>query len=244
MNITDIDDKIITRSRERGVPFLDLARQYENEFMEDMTRLGVRPPTTLTRISEVRHEPEPRLPFRGLPAAQAAWTCAHRRFPVHSGGGGDGVWHHCQGLRVREQRVRLLRRARVPAPQEDHLRQACSRECGEHSGAGGGRGCDPRPGRSPCPGPVAPLLQTPGPLAGALSTTGDKRNASDFALWKASKEGEPSWESPWGQGRPGWHIECAAMIWCVYRPPPHGEGGGGDRGGGASSRTANACTVT
>jgi len=38
-----------------------------------------------------------------------------------------------------------------------------------------------------------------------------KRNPMDFALWKKSKEGEPSWESPWGLGRPGWHIECTAM---------------------------------
>jgi cysteinyl-tRNA synthetase len=38
-----------------------------------------------------------------------------------------------------------------------------------------------------------------------------KRNPLDFALWKASKEGEPGWESPWGRGRPGWHIECSAM---------------------------------
>ncbi|MFI5294685.1 MAG: cysteine--tRNA ligase [Thermodesulfovibrionales bacterium] len=38
-----------------------------------------------------------------------------------------------------------------------------------------------------------------------------KRNPMDFALWKASKEGEPVWESPWGPGRPGWHIECSAM---------------------------------
>ena len=38
-----------------------------------------------------------------------------------------------------------------------------------------------------------------------------KRNPMDFALWKASKEGEPSWDSPWGPGRPGWHIECTAM---------------------------------
>ncbi len=38
-----------------------------------------------------------------------------------------------------------------------------------------------------------------------------KKNPLDFALWKQSKEGEPSWESPWGFGRPGWHIECSAM---------------------------------
>ncbi|NWJ98111.1 MAG: cysteine--tRNA ligase [Chloroflexi bacterium] len=39
-----------------------------------------------------------------------------------------------------------------------------------------------------------------------------KENALDFALWKAAKPGEPSWESPWGLGRPGWHIECSAMA--------------------------------
>lgn len=38
-----------------------------------------------------------------------------------------------------------------------------------------------------------------------------KRSSSDFALWKAAKEGEPAWDSPWGKGRPGWHIECSAM---------------------------------
>jgi len=38
-----------------------------------------------------------------------------------------------------------------------------------------------------------------------------KRNAMDFALWKSSKPGEPTWDSPWGPGRPGWHIECSAM---------------------------------
>jgi len=42
--------------------------------------------------------------------------------------------------------------------------------------------------------------------------TGFKRSPLDFALWKASKPGEPSWESPWGAGRPGWHIECSAMV--------------------------------
>ncbi|MFZ2538689.1 MAG: cysteine--tRNA ligase [Oscillospiraceae bacterium] len=39
-----------------------------------------------------------------------------------------------------------------------------------------------------------------------------KENPVDFALWKSAKEGEPSWKSPWGEGRPGWHIECSAMV--------------------------------
>jgi cysteinyl-tRNA synthetase len=42
--------------------------------------------------------------------------------------------------------------------------------------------------------------------------TGFKKSPLDFALWKASKPGEPSWESPWGPGRPGWHVECSAMV--------------------------------
>jgi cysteinyl-tRNA synthetase len=54
-----------------------------------------------------------------------------------------------------------------------------------------------------------------------------KRNAVDFALWKAAKPGEPAWDSPWGKGRPGWHIECSAMSLDLL-----GEGfdihGGGD----------------
>jgi len=49
-------------------------------------------------------------------------------------------------------------------------------------------------------------------MAGARVEVNDrKKNPMDFALWKRSKEGEPSWDSPWGAGRPGWHIECTAM---------------------------------
>ncbi len=53
-----------------------------------------------------------------------------------------------------------------------------------------------------------------------------KRDPLDFALWKASKEGEPSWQSPWGQGRPGWHIECSCMCmkWLGKTIDIHGGG--------------------
>ena len=49
--------------------------------------------------------------------------------------------------------------------------------------------------------------------AGArIEVNSDKEDPMDFVLWKNKKEGEPYWESPWGQGRPGWHIECSAMV--------------------------------
>ncbi|OIR58373.1 MAG: cysteinyl-tRNA synthetase [Amphiamblys sp. WSBS2006] len=44
----------------------------------------------------------------------------------------------------------------------------------------------------------------------------DKKASSDFALWKAAKKGEPAWASPWGQGRPGWHIECTGMALDIF----------------------------
>ncbi len=64
--------------------------------------------------------------------------------------------------------------------------------------------------------------------AGArIAVDEQKRSPVDFAVWKAAKPGEPDWESPWGRGRPGWHIECSAMSLAIL-----GEGfdlhGGGD----------------
>jgi cysteinyl-tRNA synthetase len=55
-----------------------------------------------------------------------------------------------------------------------------------------------------------------------------KRAAADFALWKAAKPGEPSWDSPWGKGRPGWHIECSAMAQHAIGPTVDIHGGGLD----------------
>ncbi|NJR48412.1 MAG: cysteine--tRNA ligase [Leptolyngbyaceae cyanobacterium CSU_1_3] len=55
-----------------------------------------------------------------------------------------------------------------------------------------------------------------------------KKYPFDFALWKAAKPGEPAWESPWGQGRPGWHIECSAMIRARLGDAIDIHGGGGD----------------
>ncbi|EDQ87553.1 uncharacterized protein MONBRDRAFT_37829 [Monosiga brevicollis MX1] len=60
---------------------------------------------------------------------------------------------------------------------------------------------------------VASLADAEGSLS---SSDNEKRSPYDFALWKASKPGEPAWDSPWGKGRPGWHIECSAMCHAAF----------------------------
>lgn len=66
-------------------------------------------------------------------------------------------------------------------------------------------------------------------LAGARVDVDDrKRNPMDFALWKSAKPGEPAWESPWGPGRPGWHIECSTMSMKYLGETFDFHGGGSD----------------
>lgn len=61
-----------------------------------------------------------------------------------------------------------------------------------------------------------------------VENNADKRNPADFALWKAAKDGEISWDSPWGKGRPGWHIECSAMNMAAFGDQIDIHGGGRD----------------
>jgi cysteinyl-tRNA synthetase len=66
-------------------------------------------------------------------------------------------------------------------------------------------------------------------LAGTrVRANNQKHNPADFALWKRSKEGEPGWDSPWGRGRPGWHIECSAMSMKILGESIDIHGGGLD----------------
>lgn len=61
-----------------------------------------------------------------------------------------------------------------------------------------------------------------------VEVDGFKRDPLDFVLWKAAKAGEPAWESPWGRGRPGWHIECSAMSENLFGDTFDIHGGGAD----------------
>ncbi|XP_019854225.1 PREDICTED: cysteine--tRNA ligase, cytoplasmic-like [Amphimedon queenslandica] len=61
-------------------------------------------------------------------------------------------------------------------------------------------------------GDLAALQEGEGELSVSADKLQEKKHKNDFALWKASKPGEPAWPSPWGPGRPGWHIECSVMA--------------------------------
>ena len=56
----------------------------------------------------------------------------------------------------------------------------------------------------------------------------NKQHPGDFALWKKSKDDEPFWDSPWGRGRPGWHIECSSMVMTNFGSSVDIHGGGLD----------------
>lgn len=59
---------------------------------------------------------------------------------------------------------------------------------------------------------AAEMAEGEGALSSTVTSSGDKRNLNDFVLWKSSKLGEPAWDSPFGPGRPGWHIECSVVA--------------------------------
>ncbi len=151
-NVTDIDDKILTKAAENGRPWWEWVATHEREFTRAYDALGVLSPSTepratghVTQMIEYMH----RLIASGFAyAAQgsvyfdvAAWSSSP-----------EGDYGHLSGHRLEE----------VDQGESTDLR--------------------------------------------------GKRDPRDFALWKSAKEGEPSWPTPWGDGRPGWHLECSAMA--------------------------------
>ncbi|MGC1182091.1 cysteine--tRNA ligase [Legionella sp.] len=148
-NITDIDDKIIARANERGIPIDELTAHYITAMHEDMHALNILPPTYEPRATE----------------------------------------HIVTIIRLIE---RLLSKDNAYVSENgDVCFQVDSfAEYGKLS-----------------------HQDLEGLMAGArVEIVKEKRSPLDFVLWKKAKTGEPSWPSPWGEGRPGWHIECSAMA--------------------------------
>jgi cysteinyl-tRNA synthetase len=146
-NFTDIDDKIIRRAKEEGIPWNEVARKYTEEYCRDMDALGVERADVEPRATE--HIPEIIEMIRTLIDKGYAYEVdGDVYFEVNRFSG--------YGKLSKRSMDELVAGARVEVDER-------------------------------------------------------KKNPLDFALWKAAKEGEPAWDSPWGSGRPGWHIECSAM---------------------------------
>jgi cysteinyl-tRNA synthetase len=146
-NITDIDDKIINRAREKGISFKELSEHYTGEFHRDMEALGV-----------ARPDVEPRATGHIQDIIRLIETLVSKGYAYAVEG---NVFFSVENF---------------------HGYGRLSHRSLEEMQAGARVEIDPR-----------------------------KRHPMDFALWKSGKPGEPAWESPWGPGRPGWHIECSAM---------------------------------
>ena len=146
-NFTDVDDKIINRSKETGVPPEEIASKYTIEYREDMASLGVKMPDYEPKVTE--HIPE---------IIELIKIIIDRDYAYQSGGDVFFSIKKFQGY------GKLSKRS-----PDDMLEGA------------------------------------------RIDINEQKEDPLDFALWKGAKPGEPNWDSPWGKGRPGWHIECSTM---------------------------------
>jgi cysteinyl-tRNA synthetase len=163
MNITDLDDKIITRANEQNIACDELTKQFENEFHEDMEALGVAPPNVLTRVTEYMDA-----------IVKYIETIVEKGLAYESNGSvyfSVDDFDKVEGMHYCKLEPEQIDNAKLLAEGEGKLTQ---------------------------------------------DFVSDKRSPRDFALWKKSKEGEPKWDSPWGEGRPGWHIECSVMASDVF----------------------------
>jgi cysteinyl-tRNA synthetase len=164
MNLTDIDDKIIRKSKEENINFNDVSLKYIYAFFEDIRKLKIKDATLYPKATENIKEIIDLI--SNLISKDIAYNVDGNVFYDVSKFKGYGK---LSGKNLNELEIG----ARVEVNE-------------------------------------------------------DKRNPLDFALWKKVKEGEPFWESPWGNGRPGWHIECSAMSMKYLGTPIDIHAGGND----------------
>jgi cysteinyl-tRNA synthetase len=164
-NITDIDDRIISRAAENGEPIDALTRRFIRAMHEDFAALGIEPPD---------HEPRATDHIAGMIAMIGRLI---ERGYAYVGTTGDVLYSVASFAPYGQLSGKRLADLRAGARVEvDHA----------------------------------------------------KRDPLDFVLWKRAKPGEPFWASPWGDGRPGWHIECSAMSAALLGPHFDLHGGGMD----------------
>ncbi len=150
-NITDIDDKILNRAKERGKTMGDIAQEFIDAYDEDMAKLNVLPADEYPRATQ---------------SIPAIIDLIQQLI--------DGEYAYATGGDVYYAVQKFPSYGKLSGRKLEDMQAGAS-------------------GRVDATEPL-------------------KRYPFDFALWKSAKPDEPFWESPWGKGRPGWHIECSAMV--------------------------------
>ena len=164
-NITDIDDKIIRRAAELGIPFQELTERFIQAMHEDERALGCLPPDEEPRATE---------------SIEAIIDMIQRLIDKgYAYVGDNGDVYYAVG--------KFKGYGKLSGKKPEELRAGARVEVNE-----------------------------------------SKRDPLDFVLWKRAKPGEPAWDSPWGPGRPGWHIECSAMSTTCLGAHFDIHGGGAD----------------
>lgn len=170
-NVTDVDDPLFERVRQRDGDWKRLAEREQASFVADMTALGWRPPDVMPRVSEE------------IPGILAATEAIEEQGSAYRALDGslyfDASRYPAYGQLSKRTRRSMIRKLRDEG-----------------------------------------LLGDVGP--------GGKRDALDFPLWRPSQPDEPAWPSPYGPGRPGWHIECSAMSMRYLGEQVDVHGGGRD----------------
>ncbi len=146
VNITDVDDKLIAKSRERGIPMSQVATEMTADYLSNLKELGVNQIDHLPRATDHMQQ----------------------------------IISFIQTLEDKGYAYAVDGDVFFDVAKDPGYGQLSNRSVDAQQGEGG-------------------------------EAAAKKRSAGDFALWKSAKKGEISWESPWGFGRPGWHIECSAM---------------------------------
>lgn len=159
MNITDIEDKIIKKSIDENKSFDEIARYYEQDFLEDMETLNVEMPDSMPRVSEYVDE-----------IVAFIQKIIDNGYAYESNG---SVYFDVE-------------KYTTDGNEYPKLNSSTKGEDGQTE----------------------------------ETQNIDKKNKQDFVLWKKSKENEPSWDSQFGKGRPGWHIECSAMSDAIFQSCP------------------------
>lgn len=146
VNITDVDDKLINKSRERGIPMSQIATEMTADYLSNLKELGV---------NQIDHLPRATDHMQEIVAFIETLVEKDHAYCVD----GDVFFD---------------------VAKDPNYGQLSNRSVEDQQGEGGG-------------------------------AAAKKRSPGDFALWKSAKDDEITWDSPWGKGRPGWHIECSAM---------------------------------